>query len=232
MVNFVFTPQWFYGKDIIIDIVSIFVLSLIAFFSIKYYRIERKNKNYLNLAVSFLLIAFSFVFKILTNFTIYYHVLETKTVGLYTIIYHTVAVSDMLFFLGYLLYRLLILIGLYILYSIYQKNQPKSNIFLIVFFILISTYFSQSAYYIFHLTSFVFLSMITMQYYSNHKKNKQLTAKLLTSSFTIIGISQVFFMFAGIKEVLYVIAEIVQLFGYLVLLMTFIKVLRNAKKKG
>ena len=232
MVNFVFTPQWFYGKDIIIDIVSIFVLSLIAFFSIKYYRIERKNKNYLYLAVSFLLIAFSFVFKILTNFTIYYHVLETKTVGLYTIIYHTVAVSDLLFFLGYLLYRLLILIGLYILYSIYQKNQPKSNIFLIVFFILISTYFSQSMYYIFHLTSLVFLSLITMQFYNNHMKNKQLTAKLLTSSFAIIAASQIFFMFAGIKEVLYVIAEIVQLFGYLVLLMTFIKVLRNAKKKG
>ena len=231
MVSLIYNPQWFYGKDILIDAVSIIVLGLIASFSVRYYKLERKNKNYLYLSVSFLLIAFSFIFKIIANFTIYYHVFETKTIGLYTITYQTVTASGILFFAGYLIYRLLSVLGLYLLYSIYQKNQPKSNIFLIVFFILISTYSSQSAYYIFHLTSFVFLSLLTIQYYSNYKKNKQLTSKLLANSFAVIAASQIFFMFAGFNTNLYVVAEIIQLVGYLILLETFIKVQRNAKKK-
>ena len=231
MIQVAYTPQWFYGKDLAIDVVSAFVLLLIAFFSLRYYRIEKKNKNYLYLAVSFLLIAVSFFFKILTNFTIYYKIFETKYFGLFTLTYQSVKTNDILFILGYLVYRLLFLLGLYILYSIYQKNQPKSNIFLIAFFILISTYFSQSAYYIFHLTALVLLSLITMQYYANYKKNGQFTAKLLTGSFAIIGMSQIFFIFVIFNQVIYVIAELIQLLGYLFLLTTFFKVLRNVKKK-
>ena len=231
MIQVVYTPIWFYGKDLIIDVISAFVLLLIASFSIRYYKIEKKNKNYINLAISFFLIALSFSFKTLTNFTIYYKVLETKNFGLFSLTYQLIKTSDILFFTGFLLYRLLTLLGLYMLYSIYQKKQPKSNIFLIIFFILTSTYFSQSAYYIFHLTSLVILSFVTFQYYKNFKKNRQSTAKLLTSSFAIIGISQIFFVFVNINNMIYVLAELTQLLGYLILLITFIKVLRNAKKK-
>ena len=231
MVQLAYTPVWFYGKDLYIDTVGLFVLSLIAFFSLRYYKLDKKNKNYIYLASSFFLIALSFFFKILTNFTIYYKVLETKTFGLFTITYHGIKTSNILFFVGFLAYRLLTLVGLYILYSIYQKRQSKSNIFLIIFFILISTYFSQSAYYIFHLTALIFLALIISQYRNNYKKNRQFTARLLATSFGIIAISQVFFVFASIDNFLYVIAEIIQLFGYLILLTTFVKVLRNAKKK-
>ena len=227
----VVTPQWFYGKDLMIDVVSVFVLSLIAFFSIRYYKINRKNKNHLYLAVSFFLIAVSFLAKILTNFTLYYHIFETKTFGLYTLTYHTIKASAILFDIGYLFYRILMLLGLYMLYSIYYKDQPKSNIFIIAFFILISTYFSQAAYSTFHLTALAFLALITLHLYKNFRKNRQFTAKLLASSFAIISVSQVFFMSATFNNLLYVIAEAIQLIGYLILLITFFKVLRNAKKK-
>ena len=232
MVQLAYTPVWFYGKDLYIDTVGLLVLSLIAFFSLRYYKLDKKNKNYIYLASSFFLIALSFFFKILTNFTIYYKVLETKTFGLFTITYHGIKTSNILFFVGFLAYRLLTLVGLYILYSIYQKRQSKSNIFLIIFFIIISTYFSQSAYYIFHLTALIFLALIISQYRNNYKKNRQFTARLLATSFTIIAVSQVFFVFIEINNFLYVIAEIIQLFGYLFLLTTFFKVLRNVKKKG
>ena len=231
MIQVVYTPQWFYGKDILIDIVSIFVLSLIAFFSVRYYKVDKKNKNYLYLALSFFLISLSFLFRILTNFTIYYKVLETKQIGLLTFTYHAVKLTNILFFVGFFLYRLLTLLGLYMLYSIYQKNQPKSNIFIVTYLILISTCFSQSAYYIFHATALMLLLFVTAQYYKNYTRNKDFTAKSLVSSFALITISQIFFMFVEVNTLLYVIAEFIQLFGYGILLFTFIKVLQNAKKK-
>ena len=232
MIQVVYTPQWFYSKDLLIDTVSAFVLLLIASFAVRYYKLNKKNKNYLYLAGSFFLIAMSFLFKILTNFTIYYKVFVTRHLGNYILTYPTIQVSNILFIVGYLLFRLLTLLGLYMLYSIYQKNQSKSNIYLIVFFILILTYFSELEYFIFHIVALALLALITLQYYKTYRKNKQLTSKLVTISFAIIGVSQIFSIFVFYNNLYYVIAELIQLVGYLILLMTFIRVLRDAKKKG
>jgi hypothetical protein len=231
MIQLVYSPKWFYGKDIIIDIVSIFVLSLIAFFSIEYYKINKRNKNYLFLATSFILIALSFLFKIITNFTLYYHILETRQVGFVKFTYNVIKSSDILFFAGFLMYRILMLLGLYVLYSIYLK-QNRTNILLITYLILISIYFSNSAYHIFHLTSLIFLVIITVQYFKNYKKSKSETNKWLVYSFSVITLSQIVFVFIMIHTILYVIAELMQLIGYLGLLITLIKVLKNGKKKG
>ena len=89
MVKLIYSPQWFYGKDVIIDIVSICVLLLIAFFSINYYRIK-KNRNYLYFALSFIILASSFLIKILMNINIYYKIIETKQLGIITVIYQSV----------------------------------------------------------------------------------------------------------------------------------------------
>lgn len=231
MINIIYSPKWFYGKDIIIDIISIFVLSLIAFYSIKYYRLNKKEKNYLVLAISFISLAVSFLFKILTNFTIYYHIIETKEVGFVTFTFNAVQSSNLLFFIGFLMYRLLTLLGLFGLYSIYEK-QSKPNVLLLIYFVIISTYYIDFAYYIFHLTSLILLVLILLQYFKNYKKNKNRTTKLLFYSFSVIAISQVFFIFVGLNLYLYVISEILQLLGYIGLLLTFILVLKHGKKKG
>jgi len=195
MIQVVYTPQWFYSKDLLIDTVSAFVLLLIASFAVRYYKLNKKNKNYLYLAGSFFLIALSFLFKILTNFTIYYKVFVTRHLGDFILTYPTIQVSNILFLAGFLFYRLLTLLGLYMLYSIHQKNQSKSNIFLMVFFILILTYFSELEYFIFHIVALALLALITLQYYRTYRKNKQPASKFVTASFAIIGVSQIFSIF-------------------------------------
>src|SRR3990167_7113339 len=172
MVQFVFSPKWFWGKDIFIDAIGVFVLVLIAVFSTRYYKLNR-NKNYLYLALSFYLISFSYLAKILTNFTVYNKVLETATIGLFTITYQKIRVSEILFFIGFFLYRLFALSGFYALYSVHEK-QSKLNIFLMLYFMAIATYFSLSpfSYYVFYFASFILLSSITMHYYRRYKRNK------------------------------------------------------------
>ncbi len=230
MIQLVYSPKWFYGKDIIIDLISVFALLLIAFFSAKYYSLK-KNKNHLLLAISFVLMGLSFLFKAITNFTIYSNMLQTKQLGLIMLTYTTLKSSNLLFFIGFLMYRVLMLLGLYLLYSIYHK-QDKANLILIIYLIMISTYFSRSAYYIFHMTALILLYIITSEYLKNFKRNKLPTNKWLASSFALITISQAIFIFIKIHTLLYVIAELVQLMGYAGLLITFIKVLKDGKKKG
>ena len=230
MIQLVYSPNWFYGKDIAIDVISIIVLALIGFFSIRSYNIK-KNKNYLYLALSFFLVSISFLFKILMNFEIYYHVVKTQQIGFLTITYQTMQESDMIFIIGFLLYRVLTLIGFYILYSIYQ-NQPRLNHILAVYLIIVLTYFSQSAYYIFHLTLAILITLITIVYSTKYLDKKNNTTKILAASLAIIAISQIFFMLVNYNTQFYVIAEFTQLIGYLGVLTTFIMVLKHGRKKN
>jgi hypothetical protein len=231
MIEIVYSPAWFYGKDIIIDLVSILVLCFIAIFSVHYYKIDNRNKNYMYLAFAFILLAASFVFKVLTNFTIFYTVPHQLSIGVMTYSINLIHSTNILFFVGFLLYRVLTLIGLYALYETYQKEHKKSNIFLIVYLLLIMTYFSSSAYYIFHITSFMLLLIITLQYLKNYRKYRQATTKLLACSFGTITASQLIFIFVKMNAVIYVLAEAIQLAGYMILLITMIMVLRYGKKK-
>src|SRR3989339_586586 len=157
MIDIIYSPTWFYGKDIVFDIINVFVLFLIAFFVRKYYKLA-ENKNYLYLAISFFMVGVSFLFKIMMNFTIYYHILETRDFGIVTFTYHTMRSSDTLFFVGFLIYR----------------------------------------------------------------RNNYSSTKLLMLSFSILIISQVLFIFMQVERLLYAIAEIIQLAGYLLLLATFL----------
>lgn len=229
MIELIFDPKWFYGKEIIVDVFSEITLFLLTYFSLNYYRLN-KNRNYFYLGAAFLMIGLSFLFKILTNFTIQYQILTETRFGFLELIYYTTQPTNYLFFIGFLLYRLLTLIGFYTLYGIYEK-QSKQNTFLMLYFILISTYFTRFTYFIFHATSFVFLGFITMQYYSTYLKNKFYRTKVLAYSFVIIAISQIFFTFGTLYEVSYLIGEIIQLIGYVLLLATLIMVLKYGKKK-
>ncbi len=231
MVEIIFSPKWFYGKDIVIDIVAIIVLLLIAFFSFKYYWLDKKKGNYLLLSSSFFLIALSFVSKIITNFTIYYDVLEQKNIGLLTLTYPVTKYTNALFFFGFLMYRVFTLIGLYLLYSVYFKRQPKTNMMIISYLIVVLMVFTQKAYYIFHFTALMLLVILTYQYFVHYKMNKLLTTRVLAYSFLIIAVSQILFIFVKANELFYVAAEILQLLGYILLLVTFIMVLKHGKKK-
>lgn len=230
MVQVVFSPKWFWGKDIFIDSIALIVLLLIAIFATKYYRIK-KSKNYLYLALSFYLIALSFFSKILINFTIYYQVLHTQMIGSMEYTQLILKSSEILAVSGLFFYRLFTLLGLFMLYSIYER-QSKANIILMIYFIIISIFFSKEEYYIFYLTSFIFLGVISNRYYQNYKKNKEKTSGLLASSFSVITLSQIFFMFVNFTKHFYVVGEAIQLIGYIILLVTFITVLKHGREKN
>jgi hypothetical protein len=230
MFYLVYSPKWFYGKDIAIDIVSIIVLLLVAFFSLRYYSLK-KNKNNLYLALSFGTLALSFIFKIMMNFSIYNMETETKQIGLLTLTYHVVESSGTLFFLGFLLFQILTLIGLYTLYSIYQKQSLSTNI-LIILLIIGLTYFSYTTYYVFHLVSALLLLLIIVQYLKNYIDRAHQSTLMMAISLGTITFSQLLFMLIGLNPQIYVAAEITQLLGYVGILTTFIMVLKSGGKKN
>jgi hypothetical protein len=228
MIELEYSPTWFYGRDIVIDIISMLVLLLIVIFAVSSYRIG-KNKSYKWLALSFTVLSLSFLFKILMNFTIYNEVIQTTNTGYAVFTQEKIISADNLFFIGYLLYRILALLGLYTLYSVYTKPN-KSEVFLISVLLVMTVFLSESSYYIFHALSFLILLMISSYYIKTNYTKKNPGTKLLAGSFVIITISQLVAVFIRLNLVLYVVSEIIQLIGYAGLLLTFIMVLKHGKK--
>ncbi len=220
------------GTDVYMDIVGVVVLLFVGIFSWKCYRIDRKEKNkkYFYLALAFFVLAIGFLFKILTNFTIYYTTLKTQQIGMMVVTYTFVNESNVLFNIGLLVYRILTLLGLYFLFSLYYPAKDKATMFLMIFFILLIGYFLRSAFYVFHLITFLFFLFITISYYKNYCKTRDCLGKYLFGSFMVLTLSQLILMLYDVHPLFYSLGEIVQLIGYLGLAVTFFMVRRYGKK--
>ncbi len=231
MVELVFSPNWFYGKDIGIDAVSVITLLIITVFSYKLYKISKEQKSAL-FTIGFLSLAISFIFKILTNFELYYSTLETQTQGLITFSYSIVKTSNIPLFIGFLGYRALTFLGLYLLYLVYYGDKTdKVSMALQAYFLFVALYFTQFSYYVFFMTNAIFLALITKKLWDNStKNNRSQTALSLATSFSIITASQILFMFTGMFPILYVLGELVQLIGSAMLLWTLALILYHGKK--
>ncbi len=229
MIELTYCPKWFYGRDIIIDIVSMVVLLLIVIFSVSSYRIG-KNKKYQWLSFAFSLLFLSFLFKILMNFTVYNHIIETTRIGYAVFTYERIISADNLYFIGHLLYRILTILGLYALYAVYTKpNGPTFALTSIL--VAVAIFFSNSYNYVFYSLCFVILAMIATFYIKNNYNKRNPKTKLLAASFVIICLSQLVAIFINMNRDLYVVSELMQLLGYLGLLLTYVMVLRDGKKK-
>lgn len=228
--DFVYSPPGFYGKDITIDVISAVVLLLIGLFAFRNFLLDKDNKRQLILSAAFVLLGGSFIVKTLANIIshsplVHDHIFSLSILGSEIIGSYTLILA-----FSFLLYSLLTLFGFYILYALTSKDELSMNYVIIAYFILISTYFTRFNYHLLYLTAFLFVLATTRRYFLAYKKNNYKNTLLLGISFCVITVSQFIFMLTGQSHLLYIIAELVQLLGYLFLLYTFILVLRNARK--
>lgn len=230
-LDFVYSPPWFYGKDIAIDIISAIVVLLIAVFSFRNFLLDKENKRHLFLSAAFFLLGLSFIVKILTSILTHTEGLITRHFWVSVLGRDIIQSYTFLSALGFLLFAILTLFGFYILYALSSKDELSMNYIIIAYFIIISTYFTRFTHFVLYITAFIFLFALTRRYFISYKENKYKNTFYLCISFGIITLSQFIFIFTSSDAALYALAELIQLVGYLFLLYTFVMVLRNAKKK-
>jgi len=81
---------------------------------------------------------------------------------------------------------------------------------------------------VFHLTAAAFLFFISMMTLRTYFRNKSKKTKQTLAAFTLLMFSQVIFIPAIYIPIAYVVAQVVQLAGFITMLFTFRKV-KNAK---
>ncbi len=228
-MKIVFTPDWFLGGDVLIEIFSFVILSLFFYLSVKSYKIS-KNKNSLYLGGGFLLIALAELATILTKFVLYYDTTFTQNIGIVVVTYQIVSSVDIFYYIGFFFHKLFTLLGFYVIYRLPLKKKSIGDVLIGLCFIFIAALFSKEFYYLFHLTALILLILITNNYFEIYKKNKTNNTRILIMAFSILALGQVIFIFSKLK-ILSVMAQIIQLVSYIILLFLIIKIIKYGKEK-
>ncbi len=216
------TPEWFQEIDTLFEAISILATFIIALAAYKFYKLSGEGR-YKWFSASFFLIALAYFFKILTNLFVYNEEQVRQTLGGYTYVVNYIHEYYYIEVFGTLAFRFLMLVGLFGLYYIITRCQDRKTIPFVVFLMFFTTIFSTIQYFAFHLTAALILGLIVWQYYDLYKKQKK-TFSICNPivAFGILFLSQIIFSLLFLTPKMYVIAEIVQLFGFLLLLYNYI----------
>lgn len=222
MLQVVYAPRWFFGIDVFIDVLSALVLVALMFAAIRYYRVSGRYKHML-VASAFGVIALGFVINVLRNFVFYFS--DTP----WLISFSQLASSALFVTWMVVLARVITVVGLFMLYSLYYKNARCTNV-LVVFLLVTSMVLSSSAYFVFHLTSLLLLGFISAHYLNTYLARGGRGKQFLAVGFLFIALSQLIFIFAALNPWFYVAGEVLQLLGYASLLVMFLSVRSHGKK--
>lgn len=222
MLQVVYAPRWFFGIDVVIDVLSALVLVSLMLAALRYYRLSGQRKHAL-IATSFGVVALGFVINMFRNFVFYFSD-NPWMVSFSQLESSAVFVTWMI-----VLARAITVLGLFMLYSLYYKDS-RSTRWLVGFLLLTSMVLSTSAYFVYHLTSLLLLAFISAHYLNRYLQVGGRGKQFLAIGFCCIALSQLVFIFAALTPWLYVTGEVLQLLGYASLLIMFLSVRSIGKK--
>ncbi len=223
------TPDWFLGKDVLIETFSFIVLLIFTVLALKYYKLN-KNRNIFYLGLGFGLIALAQLATIFTKLVLYYNIGPSQAIGQAIITSQIVSSVDIFYYAGFMFHRFLTLAGLYIIYRLPRERKSIGDYALVIYFIMISALLSREFFYLFHLTALVILVLIVENYYRIYKRNRFINTKILMIAFGILALSQLIFILPGV-EIMFVLGNMVELISYTILLALIIRIWKYGKKK-
>ena len=177
------------------------------------------------------MIALAELSTILTKIILYYDTDVTHEIGKAIITYEIVKSVDIFYYLGFFLQRFLTLLGLYVIYKIPYDKKLTLDLLLSLYLIFVAALLSNSMYYFYHLTALVLLVFISRNYYKVYRKKKIRNTRILAFAFVILALSQTIFILSKLNSLLYATAQLIQLAGYIILLIMIMKIIKNGKKE-
>jgi hypothetical protein len=221
-ITLVYTPLWFHGIDIFLEVFSALAAVMISIVGYKAYKLTC-DKKYMYFSTAFVFITLSFIARALTIGTVLLQFTNGgSTMGAGGPSFNLL---EAIFGTGRFFYFLLVLFAFLILLALSMKIERKSVLFLLnIFMILFAATAFSSSPMIFYLASLVLLIFISAQYIANYKK-KQTRATLLTAiAFSFMAFEFVMFISGVFYRPLVIGAYASRLISYAILLWMMIKV--------
>src|SRR3989344_7031123 len=220
MANVVFSPEWFYTIDIGLSLIGILICVLLGLYSLKIYKYFKQRK-YLYFSGAFFLIALGSVIRDVMNSAVYYRLFTHTANPVLANVYQFLLHSEVYTLIGFFLGHFFTLLGFMTIFFLAHELISRKLYILLAYLISVSAWFSNQAYFSYHVTSVVILFGIFVKYFQNYKVTKNLSVVIAFGLFTI---SEFAFLFLAQSQLAYVIGAIIQVFAFVFLLINFLMV--------
>ncbi len=217
------TPSWFGGSSIFIVLFFALVTLLIAYYAYKMYRIAKQSST-LYFGLAFLSISISYFIQALFNF------LKLKSIGSADLLFLSakeLAVSTIqLSVLAMIMHVLFMVLGFALLAYVTLKERGSKIFLLFVSLSFVAILFTPYFHIVFNLIVAIFLLFIAAQHYQRHAKLGTTTTFLVFSGFSLLFIGHILMVAVNIVQTFYVLAHIITMVGYIVLLVSLLRVVK------
>ena len=220
MVLMLFAPTWFYGYDVVLEVLFSIVAFAVAVLAFKVYK-KSAQRNAGLFGISFFLIGISYLIQSLLNFLILSRANESICRGLR--IQSITAFNN----IGVMVHILFMTIGLSMLLYITFRQKETKLLWLLIITSLSAIYFSYNMLYMFYLFSTIFLAFISWHFIQNYRNNSKSRTMVIALAFLFLLFGSFHFLVSVNHQLFYVIGHILELMAYLLILINYYLVLKK-----
>jgi len=208
-------PLWFYGTTSVIYLLSSLICFLVAFFSYKTYKMDKKKKI-LFLLFGFLLLGFGFIMLASPSLYIYFGLKNYQ---------QTTLSINYVNYIGFSAYYVLSTIAYFLFLIMYfPKNFKTKN-----FIIFVPLWYTDSVN--FHILSIVLILTVLIQTIINSIKKRNLNSYLVMFAFLSLTLFHLLLLLTSFSVTNFILANSILILGFLSLLFMLIRVNYGGKEK-
>ncbi|USN45268.1 MAG: hypothetical protein H6502_04395 [Candidatus Woesearchaeota archaeon] len=213
-MDFPICPTWFLGFDAIFELAFAIVAFTIALFAYKVYRYSGVKQGRL-FAASFTFLGIAYVLQSLFNMLTWRNAHEQLCSAL--------RISSVAIFQDIMIYSffLFLILGLVTLFYVTMKTKRQRLYWLLVALSFATIILSPHPLVASYLVALIFYLWIFLHFVQNYSRKHKRGSLLVMFAFGLFVLSATQFLFGKTGGILYVLAHIFQLGGYVLLLVNF-----------
>lgn len=219
-VTLVYSPLWFHGIDVVLEVFSIIAAVLITLIGYRAYKLTKESR-FFYFSLAFALISMSFFARAITASVVLSQVAGPVTV----LTQQSYSLIERIFDTGRFFYFIFVLFAYEILLLLSMRISNKRMVFLLSLFMIL---FAASAFsatpLIFYLVCLFLLIFIAWQYRDNYLANRKASTMLTSLAFGLMVVEFLFFIASLWVQPLVAAAYLFRLTAYIVLLAMIVRV--------
>jgi hypothetical protein len=213
-------PPWFAGVDGIVQLVVAIITLILGLYAFKIYRLSGRRRS-LHFGLGFLFISISYLVWAVLNMAVLSNISRLLCKETH------ICIIDILIDTSIYIYMLLFITGLLLLtYSTLKRKSRETHILLFVIIILV-LFFSKKVLFFFYLLSTILLLYLVLHYIRDYFVHRNPKVLIVGSAFLLLSFANLQFLFGLTDGFNYTIGNIFTLAAFLLIILSFIFVLKK-----
>jgi len=218
--SFYLLPNWFFGYDVVLELLFGVVTALVAFFAMKVYSLSQE-RDFKILGFAFISISISYFLLAILNLLAASSQIRSEII---TITLRDISVPSSMWIYGYVFFFILGLSMLtYLTFNV--RNQRLFALIASMSFIVIL--FSKNAGIAFNFVAAVLLFYVFLYHFDKFLDSKARKVSFVMVAFLLLFLARISFAFSYFNPFPYVVDHFIELIAYFLIIISLFRVVRK-----